>query len=117
MSYRKLLTQPAVYWPPGQPDGFGQTVPGDAVQILVRWQDEQERAVDSTGVEFVSFATVYSTQKLALDGWLWLGKLADAEYPSAPRKQVGARQVRVAERSQSPRNRIAVYKHRLGGGT
>lgn len=117
MSYTSLQTEDAVYWPPGQPDGFGQTVPEDAVELKVRWQDDQRRRVDATGVEFISQAIVYCNQQLAYNGWLWYGKLEDAEYPSAPRKQLGAYQIKAIERSQNPSGLIVVYKHILGGGS
>lgn len=117
MSYASLLTQDAVYWAPGQPDGFGQTVAETPVDILVRWQNKQTRRVSNEGVEFISTAIVYATQELAYNGWIWLGTIEDAEYPSAPRKQVGAYQIKIVERSQNPAGLIVIYKHTLGGGT
>ena len=116
MSYTGLLTEDAVYWPAGQPDGFGQTIAEDAEELKVRWQNVQQRRVDAVGVEFISQAVVYCSQELAYNGWLWYGKLDDAEYPSAPRKQPSAYQIRAIERSQNPSGRIIVYKHTLGGG-
>lgn len=117
MSYVGMLTEDAVYWPPGQPDGFGQTVSEDPVQIKVRWQNEQQRRVSARGVEFISQAVVYCDQELAFNGWMWRGLLADAEFKSAPRKQIGAYQIEIVERSQNPAGIIIVYKHTLGGGT
>ena len=116
MSYNLLLTEDAVYWPPGQPDGFGQTVSEDPVQIKCRWQNDQRRRVSTIGSEFISQAIVYCEQELAYNGWIWRGLLADAEFKSAPRKQLGAYQIQIIERSQNPSGVITVYKHTLGGG-
>jgi len=117
MSYDCLLTEDAVYWPPDQPDVFNTPIAGEPEQIKVRWQVDQRRRVSFRGVEFISVATVYASKQLEFDGWLYRGNVDDMDYPSAPRKQPGAFQIKNIERSQNPSGCIVVYKHILGGGT
>lgn len=112
MSYESLLTQKAVYWPKGQPDGYGGYLAEEPRQILCRWQSRQERTTDPEGVEFISRASVYTSVELENDGWLLRGAIDDLEFQTEPNRE-GAWKVRVAERSQSPANDIVVFKNTL----
>jgi len=120
MSLANLQTETLVYWSPGTPDGFGHMSFGTPVEILSRYQDRVERAVDDTGQEFVSRATIYPASTLALNGWVYRGTLAEltAEYgsvPANPQNVVGAYRIRTQQRSQNPSGGIVVRKNLLGG--
>lgn len=109
MSYNALLTEHAVYWAPGQPDGYGGNQVDEPVEIFVRWQDKVTRSVDDQGVEYISQATIYCNQALAFEGWLWLGRLEDLE-SQEPIEINEAYKIRTTGRSQSSSGGIVVRK-------
>ena len=71
------LKQTAVYWGNPQNDGYGGRTFDDAIEIAVRWEDRQERFVDTQVREQVSRAVVYVATDLVIGGYLYLGTLTD----------------------------------------
>lgn len=106
MSYGSLRTETATYWEPGAPDGFGGYTWTAPVQLQVRWQDQQERLVDTDGKEFVSRAIIYGDTKLNKNGFIYRGVSAEAN----PHNQEEAFIVRITQRSQNPSGSIVVHK-------
>lgn len=76
MRIRRQLWQTAVYWGSPAADGLGGKTFADPVEIPVRWEERQELFVDAAGQEQRSRAVVYLVQDVALDGYLFLGTLA-----------------------------------------
>jgi len=74
-SFRK---QKAVYWADsGTTDGFGSSVYQTPLEIDVRWELKNELYVDDKGNENTSQAVIYPNTELTLNGYLYLGELAD----------------------------------------
>jgi len=120
MSLAALQTETAVYWAPSTPDGFGHRTFLTPVEVMCRWQDRVERAVDDEGQQFVSRATVYPRTTLLLNGWVYRGTLVEltTEYgsvPANPQNVVGAFRVRTRGRSQNPGGGVVVLKNLIGG--
>lgn len=100
----KMCVQRAVYWPPTSADGYGRPGYGTAVELLVRWQDEQKEFLDDKSNRNVSNAVVYVLADLAIGGVLWLSTkrkkdaagtgLAECVYPDAPLSNAGAYKIR-----------------------
>lgn len=84
------MTQTATYWGPGASDGYGGASHPDPVQIMCRWEDNNERVRDADGNEFVSRSVVYPDQDVERMGWLYLGTSIESD----PRNQAGAYEVR-----------------------
>jgi len=104
MSYQSLKTEDATYWASGTPDGYGGFTYASPVALKVRWQDQQERLVDSDGKEFVSRAIIYTDSKLDKNGWIYRGTSAAAT-PAAD-----SYVIRTTQRSQNPSGSIVVHK-------
>jgi len=102
--YTGLLTQNATVWPPQSPDGH-EVPAAPPVAALCRWEDHVERAVDSTGREFVSRAVVYFPDEQDVDSFVLLGTSTLADPIDA-----GAVRIRSIGRSQSPGGSIVVWK-------
>ena len=72
----KVCVQTATYWGAPVEDGYGKHTFATPVQILVRWDEEQVKFVNSGGEEEVSRARVMTLQDVALGGYLFLGTSA-----------------------------------------
>jgi hypothetical protein len=80
MSYlTKNLKQTAVYWARTTPRGSGGWNYSDGVEVICRWEEEQEIYKDTQGKEFLSNAVVYLAQDVLVDGVLFLGELTDID--------------------------------------
>lgn len=74
---KSVCVQTAVYWQPGQADGFGQIVFPSPVEVDVRWDDVAEVISDGKGKEIVSKAQIMTPTMLKEQGYLFLGELSD----------------------------------------
>lgn len=72
---KKICVQSAVYWSP--PTGEG--VFGEPREIKCRWQGKDRIIYNNFGDELVSKADVLITEVLEMEGWLYLGTLANIE--------------------------------------
>ena len=86
----EYMKQTATYWGPMVNDGYGGGTFPSPVSISCRWQDDNQKAVDAEGNEFMSVSTVYPDQTLELGGWLYLGTSTDAD----PRNVSGANEIK-----------------------
>lgn len=69
--------QTCVYWGSPTADGWGGRTYGDPVELACRWEDKQEKFVNAQGEEHVSQSIVYLGQDVVVNGYLYLGTLAD----------------------------------------
>lgn len=75
----------AVLWPFERGDHRGTLLRGEPEEIRVRWDWRTEDVVDATGQRIRIDATVAVGQDIAIDSWIWLGRLDDwYEAGSAP---------------------------------
>lgn len=77
-----LLNQTCVYWPKGAVNSFGIYTHGTPVELPCKWKSAKGESVTKEGKVHSITVEVYLRNEVALDGWLWKGKLADA--PSVP---------------------------------
>ena len=86
MSFTTLLNrtckQVAVYWPTPNPDGYGGTLFGSPIELMVRWEDKEQLIRQDDGMEISSRAIVYVLQDVDVEGMMYLGTLDDL-YDSA----------------------------------
>jgi len=70
-----LLTQVAIYWPPGTPNEFNRIVPGDPREIKVRWNYQLADRINDQGDQYLSSGEIYHQDTdIALRGILWLSE-------------------------------------------
>lgn len=95
----KVCVQTAVYWPAPKPDGFGGYTYGTPREIACRWDGKTKVIVDKDGNEKVSQAEILVTEKLELDGMLYLGSLADLtpQQIANPKLVKGAHPIQMVE--------------------
>ena len=73
---KKVLVQDATYWGTPAEDGYGKHTFAAPVAIKVRWDDVQEKFVNTAGEEEISKAKVMVGQDMDLGGYLYLGTSA-----------------------------------------
>ena len=85
------MPQAATYWPPGSNDGFGGRGVLAPVAIACRWQEDAQLFRTPEGREAVSRAVVYTSQPVALGGFLLLGESVADVLPAGAEeiRQVG----------------------------
>jgi hypothetical protein len=76
--------QAALYWAPGNPDGYGRPSYGGPVEIWVRWELTHEEFIDPDGTRKLSRVVVWLDQEVAIGGKLMLGTLDDLDSRLAP---------------------------------
>lgn len=111
MSLTSLQTQTMTYWAPGVPDGFGSRSWAAPITIKCRWQDQSDREIDDTGVEFITRAVIYPTQTLELHGMVYKGVSSATD----PMTEDNAYTIRSVRLSQNPSGSKVVHKILLGG--
>ena len=110
MSYTSLLQDTATHWSTPTKDRYAQLSFGSKSSILCRWEDKQVLSTDAKGEEFVSSAIVYTSTKLELNEFLFLGTSAEAN----PQDETGAYKIKSVGKIGSPSGSIVVYKNILG---
>jgi hypothetical protein len=75
----RMRRQTAVYWGPPVDDGNGGFTWPAAVEIACRWEEVKGAVKDPRTHETLSDSTIYVDRAVAINGYLWLGELADAE--------------------------------------
>jgi hypothetical protein len=103
--YARNMHQTATYWAPGGNDGFGGQTFAAPVALACRWQDVAEMFRDPQGREVVSEAIVYTAERVAVGGYLFLGSSGE---PSPP--ALGAKEVRQLDVSPNLRNTEELHK-------
>lgn len=84
--YRK---QAAVRWSDPTADGSGGRTFGTVEEILVRWEDRQEKFRTATGEELISRAVVYVGEDVEPGDYLRLGTVTDLESGAEQPPDVG----------------------------
>jgi hypothetical protein len=90
----KALVQTATYWAPTTHDGYGGRAFSSPAAIACRWEDKQDKVVDSKGAEIQSSAQVMVAQDVAPGGYLYFGTSSGAD----PRQVSGAREIKAFEK-------------------
>ncbi len=93
-AYTRNLSQTAIYWPPGSPDGLGGHSYGTAIEIACRWQNTAVLFRDAHGEQVVSSAVVYVDRVLENKGYLALSSFAEDVTYTAPSDVDGAHEIR-----------------------
>lgn len=75
----EVCVQTAVYWGNPRSDGYGGIIFDDPVEIKCRWDDVAKLITDAKGQTVISQAEVLITQDVVVDGYLYLGALADLD--------------------------------------
>ncbi|KKN42007.1 hypothetical protein LCGC14_0717670 [marine sediment metagenome] len=84
-------------------------------EILARWENRTDKFIGPQGKEELSQAVVYTTETIALNGFLFLGALNDLDSAQDPTTQAGAYQVRRVENVTDFKNtKTTLYKVFLG---
>lgn len=109
----RSLNQIVVYWGNPQPDGFGGHSYDDPVEIDARWQHKQELYTDSTGQEVKSAAIVYAGQDVDIDGYLFLGDLADLSSAEEGDPQTVDGAYRVGAFGKSPSLKATAFERKI----
>ena len=109
----KNLKQTAVYWGNPQSDGSGGHTYDDPVEIDVRWQHKQELYVDTNGQEVKSAAIVYTDQDIDMDGYLFLGSLADLSSAEEGDPQTVDDAYRVGAFSKTPNLKATAFGRKV----
>jgi len=77
----KVCVQTAVYWGVPTEDGRGGKTYADGIEIQCRWDSVTQKKMDlgtiKDGNVYSSMTKVLVTQDLELDGYLYLGTIAD----------------------------------------
>ena len=73
----KFCVQTAVYWGNPVNDGYGFFTFDAPVDIACRWEDKDEVLVAADGREFTCNTSCLITQDVDLQGFMWLGSLAE----------------------------------------
>jgi hypothetical protein len=104
---RKALKDSAVFWASPVSDGSGGFVYAAPASILCRWEDKQERFVNSEAVEVTSSAVVRVDRDMSLGGILFQGQLASlsAEEIANPLLLPGARKIEAIRKIRDLANR------------
>ena len=116
MKFSRFHKQTAVYWANPVADGFGGFTFDAPVELssdndnAVRWEETQEKFVDSIGEEHLSRAIVYLTDDVEVGEYLMLGELADLDSSQNPEGQEGA--YRVMRFSKTPNVRGTQYERK-----
>ena len=97
------LRQVATYWSQTGKDRYGKATFAAPVSVPVRWEDKQQRAVDTKGVEFLSRSTVYVDRDMELGDYIILGT-----FHSSP--PVGASQIRSFGSTPNLQNTQSIHK-------
>lgn len=79
MNIKGKYKQWAVYWAPLGVNDLGNETFDAPVEIRCRWENLQEEYTDYQGIVRISKSKVYEIEVLAPGGFLWEGRLADAE--------------------------------------
>jgi hypothetical protein len=75
---KKIAVQTAVYWGSPVNNGYGGKTFAEGVEIQCRWQETgKETIITNNGKEYVSNTQVLVTQDLDVEGWLYLGTIAE----------------------------------------
>jgi hypothetical protein len=97
---QKFCVQTAVYWGSPQEDGMGGFTFDDPVELApptngVMWSEKAQLVVTAGGAEETSDAEILVCSDLDMDGYLYLGELADLsdEEKADPMLVNGARQI------------------------
>lgn len=101
----RIAVQAAVYWGTPTADGYGGYTFDDPVEISVRWESTTQLITTPDGNEYTSRATVYVTQDLDVDGYLFPGDLDDLESGEAddPKAVTNAYRIRRFDKVPSMR--------------
>jgi hypothetical protein len=75
---RKWLDQSIVYWGNPQRKGSGGFTFDAPVELVGRCEYKVEAVIGEDGQEMMSRARVYLSQRVDVDGYLYLGTLADS---------------------------------------
>jgi hypothetical protein len=86
------LSQTCVYWAPSSIDKTGAVTYAAAVEVACRWDDFTQEILSVEGDTILSMASVMVDQNVAINGYLWLGELADA--PADPKADSTAHLIR-----------------------
>ena len=113
-----MRKQTAVYWGSPTPNGRGGWSFDDPVELApgtdtgVRWQDSNELFIDANGAEQTAKSIVFPSQALALDGYLFLGTLADLSSADEGDPQIveGAQRIQRVDRTINTRNNRTIWK-------
>ena len=109
----KNQKQTVVYWGNPVSDGSGGHSYDDPVEINARWQHKQELYIDSTGQEVKSAAIVYAGQDIDMDGYLFLGDLADLSSAEEGDPQTVDDAYRVGAFSKTPNLKATAFERKV----
>ena len=80
----KLKKQKAVYWANPVNDGFGGYTYDAPVQLMVLWEDKQEKFMSVDMEELLSSSVVHTNQDVEIGGMISLMALADLSSSELP---------------------------------
>jgi len=87
-----FMNQTITYWPPPAETGAGPSATfGSPVAMSGRWEDVQEKALDSQGREIMTKSIGYTENDVVNGGWLALG---DHTATASPLDVDGAAEIR-----------------------
>lgn len=70
--------QTATYWAVTGNDGYGGKSFSSPASLEVRWEDIEEKYIDSHGEEFVSRSKIFVQQDVTIGSYLYLGTSAES---------------------------------------
>lgn len=106
MNLAGMMLQTATYWARATKNEFAEFSYQAPVQIACRWQDQGTQFRNEQGELQLSKATIYSTDQVALGGYVFEGTSAASD----PRTVTGAHEVKAVVSSRSLDGSEALYK-------
>lgn len=110
----KIRRQDAVYFPRMGVDAHGKPTWGIPVEITCRWEQRTEEVIDKDGVRNTSQAHVYTSQGLAVGGFLVPGTLATLPNPTDPTKNTNGGKVLLSTTLPNLRATEFLYEAYIG---
>lgn len=103
MDFESMHNQYAVYWAPNLMKDSGKQTYAAPVELLCRWEDTQLEMKDPkrTNGVWMSKSQIFTTVKLAENGYLWEGRLAAVPFAADPAKNPNSMRIEVVERTPS----------------
>lgn len=101
MDLTRNMKQTLTYWAPSSTtDINGKPTYTAPVQLICRWEDQQNQFYNKKGQEVVSKSRVFMVDDVDIDGYIFLGTSAEAD----PRKVSGAWEIQAKGKMPNLRN-------------
>ena len=116
MRISNRLTDTAVYWAPGSPDGYGGQSFPVPVEISCRWVNKATKYITQAGEEKVTKSIILSETELELGGYLYesdLDSTISSSEEEDPTTIHNTHEIMAMEDEKDVKGNLVVYKYML----